>query len=179
MKSKTTTILVIFFSISGILMAQAEQGSAPFTGNTLQVYFFLLVFATIINRVLEYLKVLLIWLDSRKGLLQKIGHYLWLFIERKMKQLGLDIDEKKIRPKLNSLVIATILHLLGFIIGIAICVSLDIGLIDALGFNPGGRLINNVATGLLAGAGIDPIHSVFRLLQEKKKIKKLLAKLPG
>lgn len=171
-------ILLVLSALSSSLFAsQAETVSAAGSSNVLKVYFFLLVFATIINRLLQFIKVLFQWLWPKFAFFGKIGEGIWQFVKRQMDRLKLKYKEEDVRKEVQKGATAIVLHGFGFVIGIIIAFSFELGVIDLLGWENISSTLNYIATGILIGAGVDPIHSVFRFAEEKKKLKKLKSQI--
>ena len=171
----TLLFLIITNQLAGQEQAASSSASAEMEMGVLSVYFFLLVFATIINRILQYFKLVYKWLFPKIKLLQNLNETVWQFIKKQMDKLKLEYDEKQVRKTVAETVTLIILHIIGFVIGIVICTNFQLGAMDKLGWSDISPGLNYILTGLLIGAGVDPVHSVFRMVGEKKKIKKLYA----
>jgi len=173
-------VAMIFISVASPLWAQIKPGSvASAQDHVLQVYFFLLVFATIINRIVEYIKLFFQWIWPKIPFLQKIGFAVWKMVKKKLERLPLEYDEQKMRDQVNRIIITLILQVSAFLIGIAICRGFKIDMLEALNVNLQSPTLRYVFSGLLAGAGIGPIHSVFRMANEKRKLKELKTIVSG
>ena len=172
---------LIFFIIllfCGILFAQTSEPAVAgqqINTQVLKVYFFLLVFATIISRIIQYIKLFFQWLWPKIGFLQTISEKLWSIVKRQLDKLGLSYNEDSVKGTTNTILLAIVLHTLGFIIGIVICMNFHLGVIHLLGWTNIPDTLNYLLTGILIGAGIDPVHSFFRLTEEKRRVKKLSA----
>ena len=177
-RHETTIWISIVFLLfgAGYVLAQETETTtaAPIDISVLRVYFFLLVFATIVNRILQYIKIICHWFWPKLKLLQAIGNGIWRLVKKNLDKLKLTYDEGKVRQNVDKTAIAAALHTLGFIIGVIICSAFKIGAIDKLGWYHIPPTLNYILSGILVGAGVDPIHSVFRMVEEKKKTKKLL-----
>ena len=171
--------ILLFPAIIPFELIASQTGVVPAAGdsNVLKVYFFLLVFATIINRLLQFVKVLFQWLWPKFAFLGSIGEGIWQFVKRQMDRLKLKYKEEDVRKEVHKVATAIALHGLGFIFGIIITLNFELGVIDLLGWGNIGPTLNYIATGILIGAGVDPIHSVFRFAEEKKKLKKLKSQI--
>ncbi len=172
-------LILVGVALCRVVLAQETETTpaAPIDISVLRVYFFLLVFATIVNRILQYIKIVLQWFWPKFKFLQAIGNDIWRLVKKNLDKLKLVYDEAKVRQSVDKTAIATGLHTLGFIIGMIICVAFKIGAIDKLGWFHIHPTLNYLLSGILIGAGVDPIHSVFRMVEEKKKTKKLLMNL--
>ena len=168
---------LLFFEI---LSAQTAGGDLVKTDtNVLKVYFFLLVFATIISRIVQFVKLFFQWLWPKVSFLQRISEVLWLAVKKQMDKLKLSYKEEDIKQIIRTVLLAIVLHTLGLIIGIVICLNFKLGVVHLLGWANINPTLNYLITGLLIGAGIDPVHSVFRLAEEKRRIKKLKSRMAG
>jgi len=179
MKNKKITALTIVCCVllwAGSLAAQVAETAAriaPTDTQVLKVYFFLLVFATIISRIVQYIKLFFQWIWPKVAFLQKISEKLWLMVKKQMDKLGLSYKEGDIKQIVRTVLLAIVLHTIGFIIGIVLCLNFELGVIHLLGWTNIHPTLNYLITGVLIGAGIEPVHSAFRLAEEKRRIKKL------
>jgi len=174
---KFMIIFVVLFFF-GILFAQIHEPSGAgqkMDTEVLKVYFFLLVFATIISRIIQYIKLFFQWLWPKVGFFQTLSEKLWVVVKRQLDKLGLSYDEDNVKGTTNTILLAIVLHTVGFIIGMVICVNFQLGVINLLGWVNIPSTLNYLLTGILIGAGIDPVHTVFRLTEEKRRVKKLKA----
>lgn len=171
--------LLLTAALYGQLLAQDEssQGTAGLDSQVLKVYFFLLVFATIISRLVEYIKVIFEWLWQRVPLLSKLSEGIWRLVKRQLDKLALEYNAVLVRSLVDKIVTTFAVHTLGFVLGVIICLQFRIGMIDILGWTQISPTLNFIFTGILIGAGIDPVHAVFRWASEKKKLKNLYAQV--
>lgn len=145
----------------------------------LKVYFFILVFATIISRIVEYVKIIFQWLWPKIKLLRYIGDSLWNAVRVNLDNLNLEYDPLKMREAVNQVSVALVLQLLAFVLGVLLCLVFKLEVVSALNLQLENETLKQILTGLLAGAGIAPIHSVFRMSGEKRKIKELKTTVTG
>ena len=172
--------LILSFLLSMIFaqeaFAQTVSGkSAFFTSQVLTIYFLMLLFATIINRILEYSKLMLMLLDRKHGLLRRFGETLFETVKTKLDGLGISYDAEALRRRLNQMVLFTVMQLGAFVLGILLAYLLRLDVFTVLQINLG-KPYAYLVTGLIIGAGVEPVHSFFRIAQEKRKIKKLLTR---
>ena len=147
--------------------------------HVLKVYFFLLVFATIISRIVEYVKIIFQWLWPKWPVFNHLGEALWAAVKRNLDALNLDYDPVKVRAKVNQISVALILQVFAFILGVMLCLFFNLEVMSALNLQIENETMKQILSGLLAGAGIGPVHSVFRINGEKRKIKELKATVSG
>ena len=147
--------------------------------HVLKVYFFLLIFATIISRIVDYIKIIFQWLWPKIKLLKNFGDSIWAVVKINLDNLNLEYDPVKIRDAVDKISVALALQLLAFGLGILLCLLFELEVVSALNLQLKNEMLKQILTGLLAGAGIGPIHSVFRMSGEKRKIKELKATAGG
>ncbi|RMG82696.1 MAG: hypothetical protein D6707_02425, partial [Bacteroidetes bacterium] len=158
--------------------AQTVNSESTFyTIDLIKVYFLLLLFATILNRLLEYLKLLLAYLNQKKPFLTKLFKRMFNAIATKLNRLGIDFDEQKLYENIQRFTISLLMQLLGFVLGILLAFALQLNVLQAFQLLPNNPTIGLLLSGLLIGAGVEPVHSFFRIAQEKRKLKKLFADL--
>ena len=145
--------------------------------HVLKVYFFLLVFATIISRIVDYIKIIFQWLWPKIKLLKNLGDYIWKVVKINLDNLNLEYDPVKVRATVDKICVALALQFLAFGLGILFCIVFGLEVVSALNIHIKSELLKQILSGLLAGTGIGPIHSVFRMSGEKRKIKELKATL--
>ncbi|MBD3224137.1 MAG: hypothetical protein GF313_05370 [Caldithrix sp.] len=151
---------------SGAAESMTEMDTA-----VLKVYFFLLVFATIINRLLQYIKIIYLWLKLRIRFLNRINERIWQRVKKNLERWHIKYDEETVRPFVDKAVTAIVLHTLGLIVGIFICFSFQLSVMQFLGWLSIPAALDYTLTGLLIGLGIDPVHMAFRFAEEKKQLK--------
>ncbi len=88
-------------------------------------------------------------------------------------RLGLEYDPVKMRDAVDKISVAVSMQVLAFGLGILFCLVFKLEVVSALNLQLHNEIVKRVLTGLLAGAGIGPVHSVFRMSGEKRKIKEL------
>ncbi len=163
--------------LTGSLFAQdVNVTNAGEGASVLRVYFVLLVFATIISRLLQIVKLFYRWLAGKWTILRRPNEWLWKIVKRRLDRWGFEYEGSAVRQKLDKGLTAFYLHTLGFAVGVAICVSFNIGALQWLGWQTIPDSLNYILTGILTGAGIDPVHAFFRFAEEKKEMKRLLNK---
>ncbi len=173
---------VVFLSLmvlaTDVFAGEKANAQAFFTTDIIKIYFLMLLFATIINRILEYLKLILAAVDQKIGFFRGISDRILQRIQRKMDRLGISYQQEQLRSNLQKYLISGCMQLLGFALGIIIAWSIHLDILEGLKLmvvKPYGVII----TGLVIGAGVEPVHSFFRIAQEKRKIKQLLSKMQG
>ncbi len=161
------------------------QGTASSAGTAwsileqdLLVLFRILVVATVIERLLEYLS--LAWPYVAKGLL-------WLW-NRLFPRTQPRADERP--PELKKLRKQLVLQSLGILIGIAICWRAQLGIFGQLEGTASGRIgetltgwfvsragtwLDFVVTGILVGLGTEPIHSIITTILRRKDLRRARA----
>ncbi len=171
------SLILIVLIFSQIVLAQSVRGEKNFfTSDVVNIYFLMLLFATIINRLLEYAKLLVILVNQRVGLLTRLSDALFDSVTHKMDLLGINYDAQKVREKLNKHVVFVIMQFGAFVMGIFLAWWLQLNVMAQVQFSMG-KVWGFVLTGVLIGAGVEPIHAFFRIAQEKRKIKKLMSTL--
>ncbi len=177
--SKVKFILLIPFFIlnfNRVVWAQTVGNESTFfTSQMINIYFLMLLFATIINRFLEYVKLLLLLADRRIGLFQRLSTTLLAIVQRNMDNLGIHYDVQETRRRLNKVVLFTIMQCAAFGLGIVLAWVLHLNVFTELQIGIGQGFAITL-TGLIIGAGVEPIHSFFRIAQEKRKLKKWLSR---
>ncbi len=172
------TIIVGLSLLPSLAMAQTIKADSDFyTIDLIKVYFLLLLFATILNRILEYLKLLLAYLNQKKPFLTRLFKILFNAIATKLNRLGIDFDEQKLYENIQRYTISLLMQLLGFVLGVLLAFALQLNVLQAFQVLPNNPTIGMLLSGLLIGAGVEPVHSFFRIAQEKRKLKKLFTEL--
>ncbi|RLD15896.1 hypothetical protein DRI50_03175 [candidate division KSB1 bacterium] len=170
-------VLIVLFGWASGAFAQSQTPSAPFfTSEIIIIYFLMLLFATIINRLLEYLKLFLAMIDQKVGFFARIRDAVFNKVRRKMDRMGILYNPEKVRSNLKKYLIFAVMQFLAFGLGIVLAWLLKMDVLAQVQLNVG-QPLGFILTGLIIGAGVDPVHSFFRIAQEKRKIKKLLAKI--
>lgn len=171
-------IIIGLSLLPSLAMAQTINADSDFyTIGLIKVYFLLLLFATILNRILEYLKLLLAYLNQKKHFLRKLFKSLFNAIVTKLNRLGIDFDEQKLYENIQRYTISLLMQFLGFILGVLLAFALQLNVLQAFQVLPNNPTIGLLLSGLLIGAGVEPVHSFFRIAQEKRKLKKLFTEL--
>jgi len=178
---KKISFTLFFFALSALpLIAQnTPKDAEALEPHVLRVYFFMLVFAVIISRLVDYIKIIFQWLWPKIKLLSMIGEALWKTVKTKLDRLKLEYDEEKVKNHVNKTAVDIVLHILAVSIGIVFCLAFKIEVISLLNIPLENDVLKYIFSGILAGAGIGPIHSVFRMTGERRKIKELSAALSG
>lgn len=171
------SLLFLLLNVSFLFGQSGETHEVFYTLNLVKIYFLLLLFATILNRILEYLKLLLAYLNNRWHFLSAIFDVLFKFVSGKLNSLGLDFDEQKLSENIRVYTISFLMQLLGFVLGVFLAFLLNLNVLKAVNVLPGNPQIGLFLSGLLIGAGVEPVHSFFRIAQEKRKLKKLFTEL--
>ena len=157
----------------------AAQTAPAYSADMIKVYFFLIVVATIISRITQYLKLLLRWLLPKIGLMQRVYGWYWQRMKKRLQINGLALPEEEARPMLRKFIISVITYSAGIILGVLICVQFDIGVLKEMGFAVSNKTLDAVISGIAAGIGVEPVHSLFRLAEEKRRLKKLYSDVIG
>ena len=170
-------IIAIFMLVfaNGAFAQGTRQATSFFTSEIITIYFLMLLFATIINRLLEYLKLLLTVVDQRFEMFSKLGDSIFNAISQKMDRLGIYYDADKVRSNLRKYLIFAVIQFCAFVLGIFLAFLFKMDVLTQLQMSVG-EPYGFILTGLIIGAGVDPVHSFFRIAQEKRKIKKLKTK---
>jgi len=174
-KSKKSILIILFFLfvLTNSAFAQGAQPQTPFfTSEIITVYFLMLLFATIINRLLEYLKLLAIIVDRKVRLFAKFGDAIFEAVRQKMDRFGIYYDAEKVRANLRKYLIFTVMQFFAFVLGVLLALFLKLDVLVQLQMSLG-EPYGFILTGLIIGAGVEPVHSFFRIAQEKRKLKKL------
>ncbi|HHJ52001.1 MAG TPA: hypothetical protein ENJ89_02295 [Caldithrix abyssi] len=176
---KLKNVLLIFLLLTGALLAQpsAPGEARPLSGDVVKIYFFLIVLATVINRIVEYVKSLLEWIWPKIGLLRKLGDAIWDRVKDYLDHLQIVYQETVAREQIMKFLVALSVHTLGIAVGIYLCVTFGLGVVDKLGIQHINPTLNAVISGVAAGLGIDAVHSIFRLAEEKRKFRKWFGEL--
>ncbi len=98
-------------------------------------------------------------------------------IVTKLNRLGIDFDEQKLYENIQRYTISLLMQFLGFVLGVLLAFALQLNVLQAFQVLPNNPTIGLLLSGLLIGAGVEPVHSFFRIAQEKRKLKKLFTKL--
>ncbi len=163
----------------GVIPAVAQTPGADPTGlysaDMIKVYFFLIIVATIINRITQYLKLLLQWFVPKIGFVQAVYGWYWKTMKTRLQKNGLIFDEQSVRPILRKFIISVVTYSVGIVLGIFICVQFDLGILKDMGIAAPGKTLDAVISGIAAGIGVEPVHSLFRLAEEKRRLKKLFS----
>lgn len=171
------TVILLFLASSFAFAQQPTANEEPFfSSGILQVYFLMLLFATIINRILEYFKLLLAAADRKIKFFYRIGNFVWHKVRRSMDGLGIFYDEQTAKKKLQKYMIFAVMQFWGFVLGVGFALELQLNALSRLNVAVS-DVFGYIITGLVIGAGIEPVHSFFRIAQEKRKIKELLSKI--
>ncbi len=171
--SKISYFVFSFLILTTGLHAQAAQG--PTTSFT-RVYFLMLLFAVIINRLLEYLKILLLLIDEKWKILSPLNDFFSKRIEKNLEHLNVAVPSEELKKKSSRLLLSSLMQFLGFTLGVAVSALLKLNAMVAFELPIPGS-IGIFITGIVIGAGVEPIHTFFRIAQEKRKIKKILIEL--
>ncbi len=171
-------LLVALWGMFCGLWAQVPSGQQNtfFTVDILRLYFLMLLFATIINRLLEYLKILLSLLDDRWHWLGRVLDFFWNNVRRRMDRLGIFYQPEQVRARLKKILLFTVMQTLAFLMGVYLAWQLHLDVFNAMDIALSPQFAV-VLTGLIIGAGVEPVHAFFRIAQEKRKLKELLSKL--
>ncbi len=178
-KKFLSLIFLFALAVHPLFAQEASKGTQELEPQVIKVYFFILVFAIIISRLVDYIKIVFQWLWPKIKLLSKIGDAVWKAVKTNLDRLKLEYDETKIRNLLNKISVDIVLHLLAFSLGIIFCLVFKLEVISALKISIESETLKYILSGLLAGAGIGPIHSVFRMTGERRKIKELKNAVSG
>ncbi len=176
MKKISMRILIItLFTFTGALFAQSlpETSGPSLNTDVVKIYFFLIVLATVISRVLEYLKSVLEWLWPKVGFLTAFSNAIWNRIRYYLDHMHMVYDETEARALTMHFLTSLIIHTFGVALGVFFCVQFELGMVDKLGIQNIDPVLNSVISGIAAGLGIDAVHSVFRMAEEKRRLKKL------
>lgn len=158
------------------------QETAPAPGSAwsileadLLILFRILVVATVIERVLEYLS--LVWGPAETA---------WRRVFRRRAALQAEAPHE-LPPELAKIRKQVILQSLGVLLGVAICWRSHLGIFGQLEDAASGKLgqavthwftaragswLDYVITGLLAGLGTEPIHSLIMTLLRRKDLRR-------
>jgi len=176
---------VNWFMLAGLLFlfnlvpaVAQNSGTAPaelYSADMIKVYFFLIIVATIISRITQYLKLLLQWLVPKMGFMQAVYDWYWGKIKKRLQKNSIMADEQSVRPVLRKFIISVITYSAGILLGVFICVQFDLGILKYMGLAVPGKTLDAVLSGIAAGIGVEPVHSLFRLAEEKRRLKKLFS----
>ena len=172
-------LIFLFIAVHPALAQNASKGARELEPHVIKVYFFILVFAIIISRLVDYIKIIFQWLWPIIKLLSKIGDAIWKAVKTNLDRLKLEYNETKVRNLVNKISVDIVLHFLAFSLGIVFCLAFKLEVISALNIPIESETLKYILSGLLAGAGIGPIHSVFRMTGERRKIKELKTAISG
>ncbi len=172
-------VIFLIFLFNGAWAAQTAVTTQEvfFTVDLVRIYFLLLLFATILNRLLEYLKLVLAYLNRKWGFLTIPFQKIQNLITQKLDQLGIAYNPETLQTQVRKFVISAIMQFLGFGLGIIIAFGLKLNILQTFNVLPNHQNLGLIVSGLLIGAGVEPVHSFFRIAQEKRKLKKMFKEL--
>ncbi len=168
--------IIFMFLVLGlppVLMAQVTV-TTDLPASVLNLYVMMLVFATLINRLLEIIKAILDWL-TEKRLELRLSSLVLNRVIGLFKRWKLNYDREVLSRNVEALVNRVFYHTLGFAIGLVFAIFFRIDLLQAIGLISLPAGLNFVVSGLLMTLGMDPIHQVIRWAQEKQAVKQLRA----
>ncbi|WP_456408466.1 hypothetical protein [Caldithrix abyssi] len=171
-------VLTMLFGMASVSFAQTGEGQTGiYTLELIRIYFLLLLFATILNRLLEYLKILAAFLNDKFGLLTGLFNKIIRAVSQKLDGLGIAYDENRLSANVRKYTISALMQFLGFGMGVLLAFALQLNVLAPLHILPQNTTWGLIISGLLIGAGVEPVHSFFRIAQEKRKLKKMFTDL--
>ena len=178
-KSNFLRIISVLFLLVSFSLAQGNAPGSPASGSAdaIKAYFFLIVMATVISQVVNYLKLLLQWIWPHVSWLVRSGDWLWRKAQKIIERVVVSYQEEEARVFFKQFLIFLATHSAGILIGVVLCMKLQFGVLDDLGFHFRNTIFNYLFSGIAAGLGIQPVHSLFKWASEKRRIKNLLSSI--
>lgn len=147
--------------------------------NTITFFFILLIIATILDRLMEILTIFFEWLWPRSPFLQECWNSLWEALAEKLQEIDPRLVQeenlREIKRNSRAIFLQLVIHVAASALGVFICFRLKLGMLYGMDLIKSSSGWDYFLTGLLVGAGSEPIHSLFRIAQARKQKRKLEA----